>query len=87
MQPMDLVDLASDFDRIIFAHTDDDSATPLMRETISDLSLWAHDSVDEILDLPDEQWPEAVAELREALRGKLEALGLNPDTLNTSAID
>jgi len=84
---MELIDLAIAFDRIITAHANDDSVTPLMRETIMDISMWAHDSVNEILDLPDKQQPEAIAEWRESMRGQLEALGIDPDMLNTSVVD
>jgi len=84
---MDLIDLARAFDRILIANANGDSVTPLMRETITDISLWAHDSVQEILDLPDDRQPEAIARWRESMRSQLEALGMDPDALNTTIAD
>jgi hypothetical protein len=84
---MDLIDIAKEFDRIIIAYANDDSVTPLMRETIRDISLWSHDSVQEILELPDDRQPEAIAQWRESMRGQLEALGMDPDVLNTMNVD
>ena len=84
---MELIDLARDLDRILIARANEDSVTPLMRETLIDISLWAHDSVDEILDLPDAQQPEAVAQWRESIRGHLEALGVDTDALKKAIVD
>ncbi len=78
MPPVDLITLAQQFDRLIAERLQDGSATPLQQQTLRDFSIWSHDSVAEILRLPEEQRAEKALELQSDMRRALIELNIDP---------